>query len=761
MELSQKGWARVLLGVVCMVSAFMLSAKQAYNPPSADDGLEVRRTATLPTVDGKLDEEIYDNVEWSASFMSLGKESKTVNALWETAADKFARLRTRFALLTDETTLVAAVKAPVPEGMTANGSGKFGGKDDFVEFFISSDEGPFWQILVDAGGHSFAMKYAGDGMAGVRTELAGLQTAGTVGTNAYTVEIAVPLASLGVARPEIGAVLRGNMTREGPTNGGLSTWAPVGTTFANPDRFGEFYWRDRSTTAQNRESARKAAAEKLAATGKTMVFWTANPYLSYTPKAMPDPDRLLNGKLAAEIPCGARAIAPFMASNLSDRDFVGTFEVKGDIAPLVRFREVGFIELSPGIVVPDPVWDLPEKRVLRIAPHETVLVWFDVDSRDLKPGSRKAEVTLHPARSGFNYEKFDFELRVSSVTITDRDPVAWTFGMQTNVMHDLYRDYGFSGVGVLPYIAFPNDEAGFAPLDALVEEAERLGVPRKDQFRMFWSDFCKDSTWTRYAKDGKWHYFGSDYWKQEFGRRLLLLRDHMKKLGFDYSQWAIYTIDEPNGDPEKEGTSGWYAIEGAKFIKSLDPNIRVWTDPYKIGDGFQHHYLKWYDTLCPNYPYILPHPELCEMYRKSGKEIWSYTVRTKGSTPDSLRMEFWNLAKEGFAGPATFYDLYRNSGDGYDSYDGGKVKSDYCTVYRCPRTKGWSVSRRMEAWYEGLVDMRLIHLAERLAQTEGEKAKVKETVILGAYRKMDFLKLRKGLLKLCEKLASRRNKEVK
>ena len=759
------------------IAAFLVSAmaapafaKQAYHPPTSEEGLEVRHSLRLPNIDGRLDEEIYDNVEWSAAFMSLGKESATVNELWLNASDKYAKLKTRFALITDKKNLVVAFKAPVPQGMKANGGGTFGAKDDFVEFFVTSDDGTFLQILADAGGHTYTLKYAGAGTAGEKMPIPGLVASAENSDGAYTVEMKIPLSSLGLSLPKTGAVLRGNATREGPTNGGLSTWAPVGTTFNNPDRFGELYWIDRATTHRERVKARELAAKKLADTGKLMVFWRAKHYNSYSSKISPDPDTLLDGKHSAVIPRGSRAIAPFMATNLGDKDFVGTFEVNGELAKLARFREVGFIELKGGIVLPDPIWDIPEKRVLRVRPKETVLVWFDVDSRDLKPGVYRSTVTLHPSRSHFNYEKFDFSLRVSDVAVTDKDPVAWVFGMGRNVMRDHFRDYGFSGYGELPNVSLPKDKSGFVRLDEAVVEAEKLGLPRKDQFRLFWLDLQAESKWTRYADEKrKWHYFGSEFWVKEFTRRLIMLRDHMKELGFDYSNWALFTIDEPHGDPEKKGTTAWYAIEGAKLIKSIDPNIRIWTDPTNIGhssfrsldDGFQHYYLKWYDIICPNYGRIIPFPKVCRQYRESGKEVWTYSVRTKGGTPVSYRAEFWAIAKEGFAGPASFYDLYRNSGDGYDSYDGGKGSNDYSSIYRDKRTEGFSVSRRMEAWYEGLIDKRLIHVARSLAKTVQEQAKVNELVMLGAYRKRSFDVLRDELLALCETLKSRRDEEKK
>lgn len=755
----------ILLSLAGALVPGLALARNPYNPPMAQDGLEVRR-GPLPVIDGKLDDEVYGRTEESAAFMSLGRESATVNALWEEAAERYSRLKTRFQLVTDLKTLVVAFHAQVPKGEKPQGSGKFGGKDDFVEFFVVADNGyDFTQILVDARGHALAFRHAGPGGLSTRVELDGLEAAAAETEDGFAVEFGVPLASIGIGRHEIGAVLRGNATREGPTNGGLSTWASVGPVFNNSERFGEFYWLCRTTTHQNRQREKKAAAEKLAATGKSMVFWRTNPYRAFDRGCFPDSNALLGGAHTVEIPCGTRAIAPFVASNVGTKDFVGTFEVTGDIAARLRFREVGFVELKGGALVADPIWALPEGRVLRVRPGESALVWLDVDSRDLKPGSYTANVTLHPSRSGFNYESFAFTLQVAPLVLADRDPVAWAFGMYKGTMRDLGRDYGFLGEATLPCHSFPEDASGFRELDRVIDEAVELGVPIKDQFRIFWADFRKESHWTRYATpDRTWHYFGSEYWKKEFGRRLLLLRDHLRERGFDYGQWAIWTIDEPSGDPQVEGTAAWYAVEGAKFIRSLDPKIRLWTDPTNIdpktdktlNDDRQDVLLQWYDILCPNYGRLLPYSEACRKYRESGKEVWTYTVLGKETVPDALRVESWNGAKEGFRGPATFYDLSRSAGDAYDSYDGGKSTVDSATIYRDARTGGVSVSRRLEAWYEGLVDKRLIHLAERLATTEAERAKVREVVWTGADRKLDFLTLRKALMKLCRTLQARR-----
>lgn len=164
-----------------LLPALLLSgtsgARNPYNPPMARDGLEIRG-AKLPVIDGRLDDEVYGRTELSAPFMSLGRESSTVNALWEDAADRYSRLKTRFQLVADTESLVAAFHAPVPAGEKARGSGAFGGQDDFVEFFVMADNGhDFTQILVDADGHALAYRYAGSGSIGAKVSLEGLAAA--------------------------------------------------------------------------------------------------------------------------------------------------------------------------------------------------------------------------------------------------------------------------------------------------------------------------------------------------------------------------------------------------------------------------------------------------------------------------------------------------------------------------------------------------------------------------------------------------------
>ena len=71
-------------------------------------------------------------------------------------------------------------------------------------------------------------------------------------------------------------------------------------------------------------------------------------------------------------------------------------------------------------------------------------------------------------------------------------------------------------------------------------------------------------------------------------------------------------------------------------------------------DGRQKQYFELCDILIPFYP-AMDRP-LIEEYRKSGREIWSYTVYNKGFSPAAYRHRFWENLEAGFPGPACFSD---------------------------------------------------------------------------------------------------------
>ena len=121
---------------------------------------------------------------------------------------------------------------------------------------------------------------------------------------------------------------------------------------------------------------------------------------------------------------GARAIASFFVSNLTGRALMTNIMFQTDpkkkndpdvkkFAEKVRFREVAYIELNGGKMIPDPIFDLPIGSMLRVAPDTTSVVWLDIDTADLKPGKYTGTIRLYPSFSGFEQKEIKVNLQVS------------------------------------------------------------------------------------------------------------------------------------------------------------------------------------------------------------------------------------------------------------------------------------------------------------------------------------------------------------
>ena len=151
-------------------------------------------------------------------------------------------------------------------------------------------------------------------------------------------------------------------------------------------------------------------------------------------------------------------------------------------------------------------------------------------------------------------------------------------------------------------------------------------------------------------------------------------------------------------------------------------------------------------------------------FRDSGKKIGSYTVFVKQNAPEQYRRGYWFNMNHGFWEYYAVYGLIAKSGDSFNSYDKNSPKSksraDWNAAYHNARTGQITSSRRMEAWHQGLVDMKLVkwcrqRIAERKAKGEDVSRKEKrlaELIKEGDVRMADYDKIRKALFTLSEHL---------
>ncbi len=793
------------------------TAKSSAPVSRADINALVKKTVTVPVIDGKLNDSVWRTAEWTMPFLVLGAMSQTINGQWETADPRFTGTASTAAMLYTDDTIYAAIRSPFPAGMKPRAEKKSGGEiweDDCVEFFLYPPEGSvYYQVMVNANGAWTGLKYfAGSSEPWNPQEL---QVAASCSDNMFEVEIAVPFAAIDRKVPASGSLWTGNFAREGATCGGLSSWAPVGTSFTSPERFGKFVFGSRGdyfaeavnalqaeikslpeqdpavtgmlagfqkdmvrgnagreawTEFHNRLGMIRNAVIQAANKGKTHLVWQHDIWSGFGPDVKVPFGTRETESIVLEVPRGARALTSFLVTNLSSRALMTNISFKAepaakDLNPLVRFREMAYIELNGGKIIPDPIFELPLGSMLRVAPGNTGIVWVDIDARTLQPGNYRGTVELYPSFSSFEGKKLSLELRVSPVDISTVFVRNWTYAIREPWITRALQEYEFNCIIPIPHHYYPqydqNGKAVFPLLDEQIQAMLDNGVPLKELLILFYPEF---SLWADLQlPDGRWVKFMEPDWQKEVTKRLLLLRDYLKsKYNISYDQYAFSPTDEPNGDPDNPKDKAYFAFAGGKFIKGIDPKFRLFANPYKLNDGRQQRYFELFEILEPFYPMM--NRELIDAYRNSGREIWSYVIYEKSVSPKNYRHIFWNHLDAGFEGPATFYDLFAMSGDGFNSYDSAagdaSVIADYGTVYLNDRLKKLIPSRRLEAWYLGYVDFKLAkfcreHIAEQKKQelnTAAVEAELAEIIQLGYKPNGNMDEARTKLLQLGEKL---------
>lgn len=803
------------------------ASDEAADPhPRTDVNLLTKETASAPRIDGDLEESCWQEAEWSEPFLVLGAMSKTVNGLWETADPTFVKAASRSAMLFDGENLYAAIRSPFPEGMKPKAEKKTGEsiwEDDCLEFFLYPPEGDFYyQLLINANGAWQGLKHSLSGGKIDAWNPEGLQVAAKLAEHHFDIELSLPFSSLGEKSPASGTLWTGNFAREGKTCGGLSTWAPVGTSFLAPDRFGKFVFGSRRAYLENQlraldseiaklrdelpsavRDARTSLAQALEKEGeergswlplhnqirslenqliqavnkgKTHLVWQDDPWANFGPdRKIPFETKELES-LKLETAKGARASASFFVSNLTDRTLMTNLMFLTDpkkkkdpkinaFASKARFREVAYIELNGGRMIPDPIFELPVGAMLRVPPNTTSIVWLDIDTADLEPGNYSGTIRLYPSFSGFEQKEIKLDLRVSPVDLSRVFVLTWLYGFRDLNLFGTLKEYGFNTINPIPphYQPVFNAEgkAEFPRLEAMIRGMVESGVPKNQLFILFYPEF---RLWANQkTESGKWVKFLEPEWKEIMTKRISLLRDWLREQGFGYDQYAFYPTDEPSGDPADPKSGAYFAFEGGKFLKTIDPQFRLFTNPYKLTDGRQKKYFELFEILTPNYPQMAGNRALIEEYRTSGREIWTYAVLEKSVPPLRYRRLFWENLDAGFEGPATFYDLFAMNGDGFNSYDsnpGSRSSSDYGAAYLNVRCSKLAPSRRLEAWYLGLVDFKTAKFCrEKIAErkkagmnTEAEEKELAD-IIQEGFRSGGSMELAgKRLLALAEKL---------
>ncbi|HUW60687.1 MAG TPA: PQQ-binding-like beta-propeller repeat protein [Candidatus Bathyarchaeia archaeon] len=191
---------------------------------------------------------------------------------------------------------------------------------------------------------------------------------------------------------------------------------------------------------------------------------------------------------------------------------------------------------------------------------------------------------------------------------------------------------------------------------------------------------------------------------------------HLQEMGIDYSQYAMYPVDEPGLN---EGLVDLY-LNFAKLAREADPKILMYTDPVdRIREEELVEMLPYVDIWCPNRTgfFLGKNEDKLQIIYDSGKPVWTYACADNAKHQSPLgyyRCQSWAAWAFNLKGIG-FWSYCTSGADPWYKPDG---TLDYLLVYP---GDGVVISKRWEAVRDGMEDYDML-LALRSATEKAAAA---------------------------------------
>ena len=235
-------------------------------------------------------------------------------------------------------------------------------------------------------------------------------------------------------------------------------------------------------------------------------------------------------------------------------------------------HDVVFVGSVNGEEVPDALTD---GGLLSLNPRRLTKLWISVDAHNAQSGVYTGRVVVAPLHTNVSKLEIPFKVEVLDLRLPTQPPLSlctWDYVPNrwfSNRVSEVLDDMSRHGVNIFPRTTIPPgrvDADGkltidWNPLDA---ELQRLQGRGKILFQLGHPPVEFPASQTAEKK-----YTSELEYIHEF-------RDHLKQYGRDYSDYAIYLLDEPGLD---YGTNVAVLLDIGKLIRKADPKIQTYTDP--------------------------------------------------------------------------------------------------------------------------------------------------------------------------------------
>lgn len=468
------------------------------------DSFEEPNLMAEPSMQDNVSAHIVLNGETTAPFTVLDHEQGPAGN-FVTAEDKFVRNAATASGKIIGKSLVVHYHCPIPAGMTAKG-GTEGWSGDAVEFFIKpkAKSNVYFQYAANADGGTYIAKFKAPGAADKS-----FRTAATIKvdkqTTHFDIDMTIPLIELGIDKTFDGQCFTGNFTRSGKTAGGLSTWAPVGQSFHNPDAFAPIFIGSRKAYFNKQLEQVTPEAEKLNVdlsdltklieTNSNNPLWFDRINQAFEALRMTFVQKALAGvrqlifqpdcwgnrlevnayteplkKISVDMPRNSLHYVGFAIANLTDKPYLGQIkcfpktpyqwsstkfcsEPFNQLCTQIAFNEGIESWNVSGMPLYDAIAPLHMNTIVRIPPHKIVPIWMEISTKDIPAGMHHSVITLkdgsgHP---GMTFVELELNVRDVDLATAPINTFQYTYLQQSNAFQSeqIYKFFGKHEVNFL------------------------------------------------------------------------------------------------------------------------------------------------------------------------------------------------------------------------------------------------------------------------------------------------------------------------
>ena len=478
------------------------------------------------------------------------------------------------------------------------------------------------------------------------------------------------------------------------------------------------------------------------------LLWKKNPWLNLPPDQLPS----LKTKECKEVNfimgINEYKSFSFVLTNFAKQEMKVKLKVKDNKFP-ISIRECYLVKASKGKKVNDA---LPLLETLTIPSLQSREIWLTLYSKGVKPGNYKIDLVIQPIKpENLPPSSITLKIKVYPITLPTEPKdmpiytLVWDYidhafcfepELQKEVKEDLFSHYITVAVihpKTIPWPIF--NKEGKMDID----------YTKCDKALNMWLKGIKPKAILFYTSatplfrqfGGEWM---SETWKKNFSLWLSQFVSYLKEKGLTYDDFFFHTFDESTGKK---------FIEFAAFLKKVDPNVKIFTNPTYGTTIAQIEKIEPYtDIWCP-FLYVFKDKKEClNLMRKKGKFFWTYanppSRYPKTDSPyQYYRLIPWYTWYLGMKGAGFWTYLTGSSRSGYGPWledDGekiymGKKKITWSVVYplkEAPsdvsRKENFIPSKRWEGWREGVIDYIYINILKETI-SEARNKGVEQSII--------------------------------